>query len=93
MSNKNILAKSMAIRGVQVLAFGLFWLALSSLWFVFGHNILGYIFVALGLTMLVIGIARLWYDLRSRLVVVPDNRQMIELIVEEEPHRMIIPPR
>ena len=86
----------MAIVGVQILCFGIFWLSCSSLWFAFGHFTLGYIFVALGLTMLIIGVARLRYDLRPRLVIDLD-RQLVDFIGEDQlanpANIIIIPPR
>ena len=83
----------MAIKGVQVIGLGIFWLACSSLWFIFGHNTLGYIFIALGLTLLVVGIVKLWYDMRPRIVIDMDNRQMIEFIADDPSPTYIIPPR
>ena len=85
--------KNMEIGGIRIIIFGVFWLLCSSLWFVFGHYILGAVFIGLGLTSIVVGIVRLWFELRKVAVIDLDNQRMVEFIKIESEPTMIIPPR
>lgn len=83
----------MEIRGVRIIIFGIFWLLCSSLWFIFGHYLLGGIFIGLGVIAIIIGIIRLTFELRQVAVIDLNNQQMVQFIEVELQPTLIIPPR
>lgn len=83
----------MEIGGIRIIIFGVFWLLCSSLWFLFGHIILGAVFIGLGFIAIIVGIIRLWFQLREVAVIDLDNRQMTEFIKIDSVPTLIIPPR